>query len=79
LNGNNITNCNYINGVDCSNLGGGGGSGTDDQNLSEVLAAGNVANQTIEFSNGIEIGDSYTTVGSSTYAVAVGKGADASR
>ena len=48
------------------------------QNLSEVLAAGNVANQTIEFSNGIEIGDSSTTVGSNTDAVAVGNGADAS-
>jgi len=60
LNGNNITNCNYINGVDCSNLGGGGGSGTDDQNLSEVLAAGNVANQTIDM-DGNKIKNANTT------------------
>ena len=59
----------------CGSIGGGGGS---TQNLSEVLAAGNVANQTIEFSNGIEIGDSSTAVGSNTDSVAVGKGADAS-
>ena len=77
MQGNNITNCNYINSVDCSNLGG-GGSGTDDQNLSEVLVQGNVANQTIEFSNGIEIGDENTTVGSNSDAVAVGKAANAS-
>jgi hypothetical protein len=51
---------------------------TDNQNLSEVLTQGNVANQSIEFSNGIEIGDSSTTVGSYTDAVAVGNGADAS-
>ena len=50
----------------------------DDQNLSEVLAQGNVANQTIEFNGGIMIGDSSTTYGSNTNAVAVGKGADAS-
>ena len=53
-------------------------AGGDSQDLSEVLAAGNVANQTIEFSNGIEIGDSSTTVGSNTDAIAVGKAANAS-
>ena len=53
----------------CGSTGGGGST----QNLSEVLAAGNVANKSIEFSNGIEIGDSSTTVGSNTDAVAVGK------
>ena len=51
---------------------------TDNQDLSEVLTQGNVANQTIEFSNGIEIGDSSTTVGGYPGAVAVGKGASAS-
>ena len=51
---------------------------TDDQNLSEVLTQGNVANQTIEFNGGIEIGDSSTTVGGNPQAVAVGSSANAS-
>ena len=57
----------------CGSIGGGGGT----QNLSEVLAAGNVANQSIVFSNGIEIGDSGWTVASYPDAVAVGKRAEA--
>jgi hypothetical protein len=53
-------------------------SDTDNQGLPSVLSNDNSANQTIEFSNGIEIGDSSTTVGGNTDAVAVGKRADAS-
>ncbi|MFT4892534.1 MAG: hypothetical protein ACI8Z7_000314, partial [Candidatus Nanohaloarchaea archaeon] len=47
------------------------------ENLSETLAAGNVANQTIEFSTPIAIGDSDTSsTGAFGDSVAVGKGAE---
>ncbi|MFO7793892.1 MAG: hypothetical protein R6V35_02845 [Candidatus Nanohaloarchaea archaeon] len=61
------------------NVGGeltGVSTGGAPEGLSETLAAGNVANQSIEFSNGIEIGES-TTESPNTDDIAIGNGAGA--